>query len=102
MERVWLARNEVAELFDEHAARAFRYARAMGLSHADADDVVAESFLRVLRSRGAFRGDAEFPTWLFRIVRNQARDLTRASSRRRGRHEARAAQAQVAVPDVQN
>ena len=100
MERAWLGQDEVGKLFDEHAARAFRYARALGLSHADADDVVAESFLRVLRSRGAFRGDAGFPTWLFRIVGNQVRDVTRASSRRGGRHEAWGARAQAVVTGV--
>jgi len=88
LERTYLRRDDVAALFDEHGARAFRYARAMGLSRADADDAVAESFLRVLRSREEFRGDAAFASWLFRIVRNQVVDMARGESRRRGRQEA--------------
>ena len=79
--------DEIARLFDEHGVRAFRYARAMGLSQADADDVVAESFLRVLRSHEVFRGDAGFASWLFRIVRNQVSDMARGESRRRDRQE---------------
>jgi RNA polymerase sigma-70 factor (ECF subfamily) len=92
LEQIHLGQDDIARLFDEHGARAFRYARAMGLSRADADDVVAESFLRVLRSREVFRGDAAFASWLFRIVRNQASDMARGESRRRDRQEAVAGQ----------
>lgn len=38
------------ELYERYATRAFRYARALGLSAVDAEDVVAESFLRILRT----------------------------------------------------
>ncbi len=98
MGRTGSGRAEIARLFDEHAVRAFRYARAVGLPHADADDVVAESFLRVLQSASAFRGDATFATWLFRIVRNQVLDFFRSESRRRNRYEAAAGQAATSVP----
>jgi len=51
---------------------------------ADGDDSAQETFLRVLRHRATFRGDARFTTWLYRIARNvcmehlarQARDRT--------------------------
>ena len=34
------------------------------------DDLAQETFLRVLRHRATFRGDARFTTWLYRIARN--------------------------------
>ena len=34
------------------------------------DDLAQETFLRVLRHRGTFRGDARFTTWVYRIARN--------------------------------
>ena len=34
------------------------------------DDLAQETFLRVLRHRTTFRGDARFTTWLYRIARN--------------------------------
>ena len=34
------------------------------------DDLAQETFLRVLRHRSTFRGDARFTTWLYRIARN--------------------------------
>ena len=34
------------------------------------DDLAQETFLRVLRHRSTFRGDARFTTWVYRIARN--------------------------------
>src|SRR5689334_14529517 len=34
------------------------------------DDLAQETFLRVLRHRTTFRGDARFTTWLYRVARN--------------------------------
>ncbi|HUQ82381.1 MAG TPA: RNA polymerase sigma factor [Gemmatimonadaceae bacterium] len=34
------------------------------------DDQAQETFLRVLRHRSTFRGDARFTTWVYRIARN--------------------------------
>ena len=34
------------------------------------DDLAQDTFLRVLRHRGTFRGDARFTTWVYRIARN--------------------------------
>lgn len=36
------------------------------------DDLAQETFLRVLRHRATYRGDARFTTWLYRIARNVA------------------------------
>ena len=76
---------DAALLFDRYAQRAFRYARMMGLSEADADDVVAESFLKLLRGRGTFRAEADFFPWLVTIVRNATLNLLRGEQRRRAR-----------------
>ena len=78
---------EVAALFDEYAVCAFRYARAMGLNGSEADDVVAEGFLRVWRSWHKFGARADFSTWLYRIVRNLVMDMLRAESRRLNREQ---------------
>src|SRR5215212_6121528 len=34
------------------------------------DDLAQETFLRVLRHRETFRGDARFTTWVYRVARN--------------------------------
>ena len=44
------------------------------------DDLAQETFLRILRHRGTFRGDARFTTWVYRIARNVCLEaLARAS-----------------------
>jgi RNA polymerase sigma-70 factor (ECF subfamily) len=47
----------------------------------DAEDVAQEAYLRVFRGLAGFRGDAQFETWLYRIVANAAI----SHLRRRGR-----------------
>lgn len=45
--------------------------RLVGDRH-EAEDVAQDAYLRVFRGLPAFRGDAEFDTWLYRIVANAA------------------------------
>lgn len=46
-----------------------------------ADDLVQETFLRVLRYRESFREEAAFATWLYRIAWNACRDHWRQTRR---------------------
>jgi len=57
--------------------------------HDDAQDVAQEAFVRVHRSLGSFRGDAEFGTWLYRIVANLSMNKIRSRTSR-ARFEVRA------------
>ena len=52
------------------------YLRAMTGSAADADDLFQETWLRVVRNPGSFRGGA-FNAWLWRITRNLLIDRLR-------------------------
>jgi RNA polymerase sigma-70 factor, ECF subfamily len=92
----------MTELFDDHvrAARegdpeAFNelvratYANTYSLAYKltgnaeDADDVAQDTYLRAFRSFYCFRGEAAFPTWLYRITVNSASTLL-AKRRRTG------------------
>ena len=53
---------------------------------ADAEDVAQDTYLRVLRGLGRFRGESNVATWLFRITSNCASSLL-ARRRRGGVHE---------------
>jgi RNA polymerase sigma-70 factor (ECF subfamily) len=59
------------------------YSIAMSLMHnpADAADMTQESFVRLMRSLGTYRGETKFTTWLYRLVTNICLD----GLRRRGR-----------------
>ncbi|MCY3018898.1 MAG: sigma-70 family RNA polymerase sigma factor [Planctomycetota bacterium] len=93
-----LGTDTVAQLYDSHALKAFRYARAMGLNDADADDAVSESFLRVIKAQASFRGDAAFGTWLFSVLRTTVLNVVR-SERRRGRLSAQSGDDPVSLDD---
>lgn len=51
----------------------------------DADDLVQDVFVRVIRSLGTLRGTDRPEAWLFQIARNGLRDALRARLRRDGR-----------------
>ena len=61
------------QLFDEHHGALFRFAFRLTGSAADAEDVVQECFLELLRPACAFDpARAPLRTWLFGIARNQS------------------------------
>lgn len=57
-----------------HLSQALRFAICLTGDVDAAEDVVQDALVRVARSWPTFRGDAEFRTWLFRIVINVFRD----------------------------
>jgi RNA polymerase sigma factor (sigma-70 family) len=70
-------------LFARHSRRAYALCYRMVGDGSTAEDLVQEAFLRVLRYRDKFRGDARFATWLHRIVRNVCLDHLGARDRER-------------------
>jgi RNA polymerase sigma-70 factor (ECF subfamily) len=64
---------DLPALFDEHHLPLFRFAYRMTGSAADAEDIVQECFLQLLRPGGSY-DPARTPvrTYLFGIVRNQS------------------------------
>lgn len=66
-----------ASLVRLHQRRAYAVARAIVLSHEDAEDAVQEGFLHAFRALHRFLPDQAFGAWLHRIVANAALDITR-------------------------
>ena len=58
------------QLVERHSERAFQLAYSILQNRQDAEEVVQDAFLRIYRSLGNFRGDAQFTTWMYRIVVN--------------------------------
>jgi RNA polymerase sigma-70 factor (ECF subfamily) len=65
------------QLVDKYQSRAFAVALGMVRNREDALDICQEAFLRVHRGLKNFEGDAQFYTWLYRIVHNVAIDHLR-------------------------
>jgi RNA polymerase sigma-70 factor (ECF subfamily) len=79
-----------ASLFDHYHPRLYRYALAKLGSHADADEVAAEVFARVLRDLDRFRWrGGGFEAWIFRIASNLVVDRVRPAARKRVGHDPR-------------
>ena len=49
----------------------------------DAEDITQETFVQVYQSVNAFRGDAKFSTWLYRIVITKSLDHERKKKRKK-------------------
>ncbi len=60
-----------------HQRRAYVVARAIVLTHEDAEDAVQEGFLHAYRALDRFRPEQAFGAWLHRIVANAALDIAR-------------------------
>ena len=64
--------RQFEERMRDSAALAVRVAYGVLRQRSDAEDVAQEAYLRVFRGLAGFRGDAQFETWLYRIVANAA------------------------------
>src|SRR6476619_3688320 len=69
------------ELYDRHALRAFRVARAICHDAGRAEDAVQDGFLAIWTSRAHFDPRfGSFKSWSTSIVRNRAIDSNRAAA----------------------
>lgn len=72
------------ELFRTQSPRMKSLALNLLGNVSDAEDVVQETFLKVYRSIGSFKGESALTTWVFRILINNCYDLRRRKQRRGG------------------
>ncbi len=68
-------------LVDAYAHRITGFLYRMTGSRQDAEDLVQEVFLRLVRTIAAYQHDGRFEAWLFRIAANLARDRVRRAKR---------------------
>jgi RNA polymerase sigma-70 factor, ECF subfamily len=62
-----------AELVDTYGGSMMRVARMYGLSHAVAEEIVQETWLKILGAIDSFEGRSSLRTWIFVILGNCAR-----------------------------
>ena len=82
MERL-IAGHDAAlnDLMERHAKPVFHFLCRMLGNEDDANDLAQETFVRVFKSRGSFRAEQNFSTWLFTIAANLARNHFRWRTR---------------------
>jgi RNA polymerase sigma-70 factor, ECF subfamily len=69
--------DEFRRLFEQYFQAIFAFFLRRGFSREESRDLAQETFLRVYRSIGRFRGEASFQTWLFQIATNLWRNEVR-------------------------
>ena len=75
-------------LFDLYSPRLYHFFSRRGFPHPDCLDLTQETFVGIYRGIGAFRRDASFETWLFRIATNAYRKRLRwGAAEKRGTPE---------------
>lgn len=80
MQESW---NDPGTLARRFAPAVYRLAYARTGCRADAEDVMQEVFLRLVRARPVFDSEAHARAWLLRVASNCASDLFRLPWRRR-------------------
>ena len=80
----WVANGDVSclgTLFERHNKGVYQYCRQMTRNSAQAEDLVQEVFLKILKGAGSYRRDGSFKAWMFNIARNVTLDQLRKARR---------------------
>jgi RNA polymerase sigma-70 factor (ECF subfamily) len=70
-------REAFTELMRRYQQRVYWVARRIVGTHADADDIAQDTFIKAYQALGDFRGDSSFYTWLYRIAVNLSLNAVR-------------------------
>jgi len=60
------------ELMSLYKERLYWHIRKIVISHADADDVLQNTFIKVFKNIGKFKGDSKLYSWMYRIATNES------------------------------
>ncbi len=80
----WIAEGDesmMGTLFERHHLQLFNFACRMTRQPALAEDIVQDTFMRMLKSAGRFRGDGSVKAWMYNIARNLIFDSHRQQQR---------------------
>src|SRR5689334_8037716 len=72
-------RSAYDTLIRKYEKRVYNLAYRLSGNYDEANDISVDAFLRVYQALKLFRGDANFSTWLFRIVTNVYLDRRKRS-----------------------
>lgn len=64
--------RSLEQLMDEYSGRVFRLAFGITRNHADAEEVVQDVFVRILKKGDTFEGRSALWTWIYRVTVNAA------------------------------
>ena len=71
-------------LVNTYKQRLYWHIRSIVLNHADADDVLQNTFIKVFRNINGFKGDSKLYSRMYRIATNEALSFLKQKSRKQG------------------
>ncbi|SDL88234.1 RNA polymerase sigma factor [Kriegella aquimaris] len=71
-------------LVDTYKQRLYWHIRRIVLNHDDADDVLQNTFIKVYKNIGGFKGDSKLFSWMYRIATNEALSFLKSKSKKLG------------------
>jgi len=80
----WVANGDpscLGTLFERHHKGVYKFCLQMTRNPQQAEDVVQEVFIKVLRKAGSFRHESTFKSWLYNIARNTTLTSFRSNKR---------------------
>lgn len=83
---LWVANGDASclgTLFERHNKAVYQFCLQMTRNPEQAEDVVQEVFMKILKKAGSFRHDGTFKAWMFNIARNATLDFFRNNQRHR-------------------
>ena len=69
-------------LLERYGEGIYRLARRMSKNDADAEDVMQNTLVKILRKADSYRGESDPMGWIYRITLNEAREIHRRRKRR--------------------
>lgn len=84
--------KEFAVLVDAYKNIVFTVALRMLKNREEAEEVAQDTFVKVYRSLGKFKGDSKLSTWIYRVAYNTCLDRLKANGRR---------QQQVSIDEIE-
>ena len=74
-------RRLLEELFSKYYKDVYTYLYSLSRDASLSEDLTSEVFLKVVKSIGTFRGEADIKTWLFSIARHEWYDYLRKKNK---------------------
>jgi RNA polymerase sigma-70 factor (ECF subfamily) len=66
--------QQMTELFARHHLKLYNFFRKLGNSLPASEDLVQETFIRMLRYAGSYKDSGKFISWMYQVARNAAAD----------------------------
>ena len=71
-------------LVEQNKERLYWHIRKIVLDHHDSDDVLQNTFLKIYKNIGKFKGNSKLFTWMYRIATNESLTFLKRKSKKLG------------------